>query len=421
MSDLTEVLADGKRRLVVWPTQKFKTLLLSAFLYRPLSRPSATRIALLSKLFKRGCEGYPGTKELQIHLDELYGAKLTTGVLKVGEEEALYVSLEIPIAPADRPNEIHSLLAEGMDLLQRIVRSPVLAEEHIAQETENVRKELEDLKSDKERYAVIRCIQEMCKDEPFGISEIGDLEDLRHTTQQDVQNEFGIIKERTPLETYLVGPFEQEVARELFERAFPPGIQTEQRISPRRVTPAEIRQVVERDDITQAKLCIGLRTNIWPGEQLYPALTMFDGILGGFVHSKLFLNVRERSSLAYYANSWLKPSKGIMMITSGIDPVNYEKALGIILEQLELMKRGDISEQEMNWTRSGIANRLKTAADSAMAQVLADAELRTASLGWTLERRLEMLEGVTLDQVVEVAQAVKVDTVYLLTPRGENA
>lgn len=414
-TDLIELLRDEQRRLVLWQTEKFSTLLLAALVYRPLARPAATHVSLLSKLVKRGCKRFPTTRSLQVYLDELYGARLASGVTKVGEEQVLYLLLEIPMVQG-------CLLREGIELLSQVLREPVLNEGYFVQEKANLQKELEDLKSDKSRYATIRCIQEMCRNEPFGILEVGDEEDLKRTSLADVEREFRNLLDRSRVEVYVVGPVDSETVKQLFMSHFPEGPTTGGRFDPSAKVgfrnPGKLREVVEYDQVQQAKVCVGLRTNILPSDPLYTALTMYEGILGGFAHSKLFMTVREKASLAYYASSWLKPSQGIMVIQSGIHPSNYYRVVEIIFDQLEQMRRGNITQEEMEWTRASIANRLKGNADSPKGQVFTEAELRSAAMGWTLQRRLELLEGVTRDQVVEVAHRVRPDTVYLLTDGG---
>ncbi|MGB9867783.1 MAG: EF-P 5-aminopentanol modification-associated protein YfmF [Bacillota bacterium] len=410
LSSLTEVLGNHKGRLVLWPTHKFSTLFLAVFLYRPLSRPAATHVSLLSKLLKRGCRRFPTSRELQAYLDDLYGAELTTGVTKIGEEQALYLLLELPIVGT-------CPLDEGMELLWELLGEPVLSEEHFCQEKANLHKELEDLKSDKSRYATIRCVQEMCRNEPFGVIEIGEEQDLQGACLSDVEGELSRLIENSRVELYVVGPVEPEAVQQAFDKHFQalPDRGTKLPAEVQLVNNESVREVLEYDLVQQAKVCVGLRTNVLPSDPLYPALTVYDGILGGFAHSKLFMTVREKASLAYYASSTLKPSKGIMVIQSGIDPSNYHRVVDIIFDQLEQMRKGNITPEELEWTRASIGNRLKASADSPKGQVFTEAELRSASMGWTLERRLRMLQAVTLDQVVEVARRVHPDTVYLLT------
>jgi predicted Zn-dependent peptidase len=122
---------------------------------------------------------------------------------------------------------------------------------------------------------------------------------------------------------------------------------------------------VEKLDVGQGKLNMGLRAHVTYADDQYPAALMYNGVLGGFPHSKLFIHVREKESLAYYASSRLDGHKGILTLQSGIEIQNYEKAVAIILKQLEAMEQGDISEKELSQTRAMISNHLREIQDSA--------------------------------------------------------
>jgi predicted Zn-dependent peptidase len=173
--------------------------------------------------------------------------------------------------------------------------------------------------------------------------------------------------------------------------------------------------VKEQQDVKQGKLNIGYRTNIIYGDSDYFALQVFNGIFGGFSHSKLFINVREKASLAYYAASRLESHKGLMMVMSGIDLKNYDQAVGIIHDQLEAMRNGDFTDQELDQTKAVIQNQILETIDTARGlteilyhNVVADAKI-------SLDTWLEEMQKVTKEEIIEVAKKIQLDTIYFLT------
>ena len=104
-----------------------------------------------------------------------------------------------------------------------------------------------------------------------------------------------------------------------------------------------------------------------------------------------------------------------MGISCGIEIPNYQKALDTILEQVEYMKKGNISEYEFDTTIETIENSLNSMKDE-QAQML-DFNYTQILTGTnrTLEEIIENLKKVTVNDVVEVASKVELDTVYFMT------
>jgi predicted Zn-dependent peptidase len=180
-----------------------------------------------------------------------------------------------------------------------------------------------------------------------------------------------------------------------------------------------VKNVTETEHISQGKLSMGFRTKVQPGDGKYPSLIIFNAVLGGGPSSKLFNNVREKLSLAYYASSRIDMFKGIMTINSGIEVANFQKAYDEILLQLDAVKNGDITDEEMSAAILGTANNIKSITDSAI--VMEDYSLNRLIVGspLSLEELTQMVQKITKEQVVEIANNVELDTVYFM--KGEQS
>ena len=173
--------------------------------------------------------------------------------------------------------------------------------------------------------------------------------------------------------------------------------------------------------VNQAKLVMGYRTNISYADPLYCALLLYNGILGGFPHSKLFLNVREKASLAYYVYSRLEKHKGLMMVAAGIESGDYEKARGIIEEQVADLAAGKISETEMENTRRGLINQLRIQDDNPYRMIAFHLDGAIGGRAYTVDELIRGIEAVSPEEVKAVAGKVRLDTVYLLRGRKGGA
>jgi len=162
---------------------------------------------------------------------------------------------------------------------------------------------------------------------------------------------------------------------------------------------------------------MGLRGYTTYADPVYPTMLMYNGILGGYPHSKLFTNVREKESLAYYASSRLDGHKGILTIQSGIELANYEKAVSIIREQLNAMAAGDINDTEMQQTKAMITSHLRQLQDSAFELISFDFNNILSGVERTVTSLIEDVEAVNKSHIQAVASKVKLDTIYFLRDR----
>lgn len=414
----------GQIALNVIPTNKFKTVLITVLIRQFLSRELASKTALLPAVMERGSRNYPTYRDLMIRLEELYGAGFSSDVLKKGEKQVLSFSLEVI-------NDLYApggeLLRQGMSVIHSVLNQPLLEDgafkrEYVEQEKEQLAKEIKGLVNDKLNYALERCVQEMCDKEPYGVFKYGSLEELAKITPQDLYAYYEQILKENPLDIYIVGEVEPEWAFDLVEKAFSRGNgQKRREMSPDTVQsiPAEVRYHEERMPVSQGKLTLGYRTNTAYRDDDYAALLFYNGVLGGFPHSKLFQNVREKASLAYYAFSRLEKHKGIQLISAGIEVENYERTLEIINEQVKNIKKGEINGEEMENTRRGLINQFKIVADSpySMLNLNMDGLLGGKDVG--LDYCLRRLAEIEVDDVVAVADKVHLDTIYFLRAEEE--
>ena len=144
-------------------------------------------------------------------------------------------------------------------------------------------------------------------------------------------------------------------------------------------------------------------------------------VYGGTTTSKLFLNVREKLSLCYYASSQLEKFKGLMLVSSGVEFANFEAARDEILAQLDQCRSGSIEDWELEGARRSVVSALRTALDSQTR--LEDYWLGQAVAGLAEgpEELARRVEQVTREQVVEAARALELDTIYFLKGKEENA
>ncbi|RAJ01017.1 putative Zn-dependent peptidase [Paenibacillus pabuli] len=406
-------------RIHVLPTKRFKTFAISLYAGVPLQEDTVTKVALTPFVLRRGTESYPETTQFREQLEHLYGAGFGFDVYKRGDYQIVQFRMDTINDSFVGGDE--QLLDRSFAFLGEVLTRPAQEDGHfrtsyVQAERETVRKMLESIVNDKMRYAAERSIEEMCKNEPYRLHPLGERKDLLGIDPDTLTASYQEWLQQASMDLYVVGDTTLEEVENLVQRYF----NVERTISSDYHTQKAIRgdkeveTVVERLNVNQGKLNMGLRTSITYGDPQYAAALMYNGILGGYPHSKLFVNVREKESLAYYASSRYDGHKGIATIQSGIEIPNYEKAVMIIKQQLDEMKNGNITDLEMSQTKAMIRNLLKEMQDSAFELIAYDFNRQLSGKERTAEELLAQVEQISKENVREAAEKFRLDTIYFL-------
>ena len=403
-------------------TEKFKTACFSLNFLRPHTAADAALDALLPSVLLRATEHYPDIRSISMQLDALYGASLGTLIRRKGEIKLVGFYADF-IEDAFLP-EGESVFAPIVDLTEEILFRPltengVFCAQNVEGEKQNLINAIEAEMNDKRTYAMAKMLRVMCENESYGVPRLGRAEEVRVITPQTLWAHYQKVLKTSRIELFYAGQKSPETVAEAFRRLFagkqpetctPVGTQVVR-------TAEKTRELSERMDVTQGKLVIGLRTGITVEDADYPALLLLNAVYGSSMTSKLFVNVREKLSLCYYASSAIEKNKGIMLISSGIDFAQYETAKNAILGELEACRRGDISEEELESARLAVLSALRAALDAPAR--LDDYYIGNAVAGGcTIEELLERVATLKKEDLVRAAQRITTDTVYFLKGVG---
>ncbi|TFE03437.1 EF-P 5-aminopentanol modification-associated protein YfmF [Jeotgalibacillus sp. R-1-5s-1] len=404
-------------------TKKFKT---NQFVFKFRSRLNendVTARALIPYILQSSTKKWPTTADFRSHLDELYGAGASVDVNKKGEYHILSFAVDIP-------NERYlkdptPLAKEALNVLKEMLFNPLLEGDSfspkvIEQEKRTLKQKLQALKDDKMRYASQRLVEEMCKGEAYALHPNGSEEKLNQVTAEELYKAYRNMIEKDTVDLYVVGDVDSEAITSYCQKEFHfPEREPVTKPDVKSINTTDAKEVVESQKIKQGKLNIGYRTNIVYGDDDYIPLTVMNGLFGGFPHSKLFLNVREKESLAYYAASRVESHKGLVVVMSGVEPAKVERAALIIEEQLQAIQNGEVSENELNQTKAVLKNQMLETLDASrgIVEVLYQGEVADAPVD--IDRWFEKVDAVTADHVIAAAKKLKKDTTYILTSGEE--
>ncbi|WP_282941916.1 pitrilysin family protein [Paenibacillus sp. RC67] len=409
-------------RVHVLPTEQFKTYALSVYIGTPLEEQSVTPTAFTPFVLRRGTQKYPETKQFRERLDDLYGAGFGFDIYKRGDYQM--VQFRMDLIQDHYVNSRESLLQKGIEFLGEAITKPALengrfTDKYVESEKVTLQKRIESIVNDKIKYAAERCIAEMCSQEPYRLHPLGSIDELQKLNSDTLYSYYQKWLQTAVIDIYVVGKTNLQEVMPLIEQSFTVDRSQAGKYSnkPGHRQVEQVKEVVERLDVNQGKLNMGLRAYSTYAEPTYPTMLMYNGILGGYPHSKLFTNVREKASLAYYASSRLDGHKGILTIQSGIEIQNYEKAVTIIRQQLEAMTKGEISETELQQTRAMITGHLREMQDSAFELISFDFNNILSGVERTVPTLIQDVLNVDKKDIQEVAEQVKLDTIYFLRDR----
>lgn len=415
MNDLNKMSIIKDIQLYNVKTTKFKSNQISLFFKRRLSKDEATKNTLLPMIMKRSSSMFPKTEDISKYLEENFGTEFSADIIKKGEYQLIVFSVNL-INENYIQNKVPVLENILNFLIDIVFNQKSFNQDYFNQEKKNLELYIKALKNDKKSYAKLRCIEEMCKGEPYSVCEIGDLEELEKITCDSLFEHYKNVLMTSKFDVFVVGDCDlnlvsqkiSEVVSKLNFKEYP-----EEKIEIYKDVP-EIKNVTEEDDIVQGKLCIGCRTNIGPESNLYFPLIIYNTLFGGGAYSKLFNNVREKLSLAYYVFSMFDRLKGVMTINAGIEDKKFQMAYDEILNQQKMVKENQFTDKELETAKLSAINAIKSQSDSASSTEDFYYSSIMAGRSESISKFVDQLSKVERNQVLEVANKIQLDTVFLL-------
>ena len=408
-------------KLHVIKTDKFKTNLMAVFLTTKLTRENVTKNALISMLLRRGSKTMKTQEEISKSMEEMYGAIFDCGLDKTGDNQVLKFYIE-SINDNYLPKHNENILEKSVRNLLEIVFNPYIEnegfkEEYVEQEKQNIKHRIEGKIDNKARYANERCVEEMFKNEPFGLYKFGYEEDLKDLNGKELYKYYQELINTCKIDIFISGDLKEQDENLIVEDENIKGLKERESVFEMpKIEKREVKKenvVTESMEVTQGKLVLGLDVNIENEEQKYIVL-LYNSILGGSANSKLFQNVREKAHLAYVASSSYLRYKNVIFINSGIEISNYEKALELIREQIKEIKEGNFSEQDIEDSKKGIVSAIKTIYDEQDTAIMYYFGQELSGSNVSVEDYIKKMENIKKEEILDIAKNVKINTIYFL-------
>ena len=409
-------------------TDKFKTGLLSVSFLTRLCREEASMNTLIPSVLRRGTVRYGDMDAIAAKLDSLYGARIEPMARKMGEIHAVGMWADF-VDDAWLPEGCGSLLEEVTALLGELLLSPntrggLFLPEYVESEKEKLLEDIRARINDKVSYSRTRLIELMCAAEDYAVDVMGTEEGTASIGYVALTKRYRALLSTSPVEVFYCGTAEAGRVEAALRDALlllPRGeidwdIGTDIRMNTVEEAP---RYVTEALDVTQGKLAIGFRLGEYMEDPDPAVIRVMNTVFGGGVTSKLFMNVREKLGLCYFASSGADIMKGILFVISGIDPENYDMALKEIFRQLDALREGDITQEELSSAKAAIISDLLSVSDSAGQLESFWFSQNLMGLDYGPDEFAALIEEVTAEQVSAAARSAACDMVYFMTAEEE--
>ncbi|MBR0161020.1 MAG: insulinase family protein [Oscillospiraceae bacterium] len=419
----------------VWLTHlredKFKTACFSVSLLAQLSRDTASLNALIPFVLRRGTAAYPDMEAFNARCEDLYGTVAEPIVRRIGEIQSIGFYASFP--EDDFLPDSESVLKNALDLTLSLVLSPMtrgglLLPAYVDSEREKLLELIASRVNNKRSYAISRCLEEMCCYEDFAVSRFGDEASARGIHYQKLTRHYRFLLQTAPIELFYCGRASLRTVKTILRSllvTLPRGELNEEIGTDVRMNAVEEipRCTEEEMDVAQCNLVIGWRLGECMEDPDFPAIYVFNELFGSGPSSKLFLNVREKLSLCYYASSLIDVRKGLLLVSAGIPEAVVDQTKSEIFAQLESVCRGEFTDDDLAAAVAGVSSDLHAIPDTQSA--LESYYLSQALTGLDIgpEEMAELVSEVSRERVIAIAESVVCDQVYLLRPdpAGEEA
>ncbi len=409
--------------LTVLPTDKFKSNLMAVKLAVPLRAETATHYSLLTNVLSRCCAEFPTLQSFNTALEELYAADLDTCVEKAGEVQN--ICFKLSCIEDEYTYDGADVLAGSMRMLGLMIFDPLLEDgafprRIVESEKDHLKEEIGTLKEDKARLAMSKCLNLMCRDEAYRVSAVGDAKLLDGIDGRALKDSYDRLIRTAPVSIYFVGRASADTVFDCCKKYLPFG-DREEHVYETAISPVRdgLKRSAEQTDAMQSKLCMAFRAPVTMKSDSYAAMLLACEVLGSPC-GKLFTNVREKQGLCYYCSPSLDGVKGILTVSAGIDGNNRETVETAVLEQIEDLKNGIVTESEFSAAKAGVLAAYKEIYDSPGAMINWYSVRRGQNIFITPEEMAKRIEETSLDDVASAARTLEADTFYMLEGKGRD-
>lgn len=407
--------------LNIIPSKQFKTTrIFISFIKNIESKKELAERALLANYLEMCSQNYPTQIDIARKLSQMYGASFGSSVDRRGNYQLINFSIDYIESKYLAGNE--DLLSEVIEFLKEIIFNPLRVgenknfdEETFTRQKNNTITYLKSIKEDKQAYAAAKLRKLYFDNEIQQVPSFGESEDVEKLTISDVMDAYQKMLNTDRVEVMISGDVNtDEVVNKFSVLPFKVRNISRASMSYTQEIKQEIVTQIDEEPLSQSKFDMAFRLPVVYRGDLHYAALVFNSLFGGSTLSLLFTVVREKMSMAYYANSNFDPFRQLLVVQTGISYTNKDKVQELILEQLERLRKGDFEDELLEQNKNNLISSYISRLDSQTSALLRAQSAALTGINVTVEEWLDNLQSVTKDDVMKVAKMVELQATYML-------
>ena len=407
--------------LNIIPSKQFKTTrIFISFIKNIESKKELAERALLANYLEMCSQNYPTQIDIARKLSQMYGASFGSSVDRRGNYQLINFSIDYIEGKYLVGNE--DLFSEVIEFLKEIIFNPLKVgenknfdEETFTRQKNNTITYLKSIKEDKQAYAAAKLRKLYFNNEIQQVPSFGESEDVEKLTISDLMDAYQKMLNTDRVEIMISGDVNtDEVVNKFSVLPFKARDISQTSMSYTQEMKQEIVTQIDEEPLSQSKFDLAFRLPVVYRGDLHYAALVFNSLFGGSALSLLFTVVREKMSMAYYANSNFDPFRQLLVVQTGISYANKDKVQELILEQLERLKKGDFEDELLEQNKNNLISSYISRLDSQTSALLRAQSAALTGINVTIEEWLDNLQSVTKDDVMKVAKMVELQATYML-------
>ncbi|MFC3927983.1 EF-P 5-aminopentanol modification-associated protein YfmF [Streptococcus caprae] len=399
-------------------TKKFKSNHLTFRFSGELDEKGIAKRALVAQMMATANSTYPTSQVFRKKLSNLYGASFSTHLSRRGRVHIL--DIDINFVGNSFALNGENILKEIMDFLYEVLYNPLTTIEQYQSKTFDLEKTnlIQYLETDQEDhfyYSDLELNKLFYDDVALQVSKYGSTHSIEAENSYTAYQEFRRMLSEDKIDIFLLGNFDDYHMLQLVHQfPFEPR-EKELEFLYHQDYVNVTREKIEQIQANQSILELGYYFPRHYGDDSHFALIVFNGLIGAFSHSLLFTNVRESESLAYNIGSQFDIFTGMFRVYAGIDKENRGRVMQLITQQINAVKQGRFSATLLKQTKNMLKTNAKLSVDNPKSLIEMEySNLVMGNQAITLAEWIERIEKVTKEDILTIANQVKLQAVYFL-------
>lgn len=394
-------------------TNKFKNVEVTICFRRPITKNERTIRSVLVNTLSDTSKKYKTGREIEIETEELYGSYINIYSMNSGKCSILGATTTFLNEKYTESGQFN----RAIDLLYELLLNPNVSNNKFNEKSFLLAKDIvkDAIKSRKDNpveYATNRLFEEINPKNPITFKT--NLKDLNKINEENLYKYYLDVINNDTIDIFVVGDVTDKMIKDL-KKKFVFKKRAYQELDHYTIEHNICKEVITKESlpVKQSTICLGYVFEELSDFESRYVMKILNYILGGSSDSLLFKTVREKESLCYGISSSYGLLSGGLLIRAGIDKNNFNKTKKLILQEVENLKNGQFSLDEIKKGQTCYENSCINMQDS-IGEISSLYRSICFIKSDTPENRIKNIKKVKKDDVIKLANKMHLSKIFFL-------